>query len=123
MMFDTVSSQAQYLKAGKVKAIGVTGTARSEALPQVPTIAEAGLPGFDVTIWFGLSAPKGTVPDVVARLNGELQAVLAQPDVRSQLDSLGAKPLPGTPADFARLIAHDAAKWSPVVKASGASLD
>ncbi|MGO4329477.1 Bug family tripartite tricarboxylate transporter substrate binding protein [Cupriavidus sp. 2TAF22] len=123
MMFDTVSSQGQYINAGKVKALGVTGATRSEALPKVPTIAEAGLPGFDVTIWFGLSAPKGTTPDVIRRVNSELQAVLAQADVQKQLAALGARPLPGTPADFSRLIQHDAGKWAPVVKASGASLD
>ncbi|NOV24010.1 tripartite tricarboxylate transporter substrate binding protein [Cupriavidus necator] len=123
MMFDTVSSQVQYISTGKVKALGVTGVTRSEALPRVPTIAEAGLPGFDVTIWFGLSAPKGTAPDVIRRLNSELQAVLAQADVRKQLAALGARPLPGTPGDFSRLIQHDAGKWSPVVKASGATLD
>ncbi|WER49816.1 tripartite tricarboxylate transporter substrate binding protein [Cupriavidus sp. WKF15] len=123
MMFDTVSSQGQYINAGKVKALGVTGVTRSEALPKVPTIAEAGLPGFDVTIWFGLSAPKGTTPDVIRRLNSELQAVLAQADVQKQLAALGARPLPGTPAEFSKLIQHDAGKWSPVVKASGATLD
>jgi len=123
MMFDTVSSQVQYISSGKVRALGVTGATRSEALPKVPTVAEAGLPGFDVTIWFGLSAPKGTPPDAIRRLNTELQTVLAQADVQTQLAALGARPLPGTPADFARLIQHDAAKWGPVVKASGATVD
>lgn len=123
MMFDTVSSQVQYLKAGKVKALGVTGAVRSEALPRVPTIAESGLPGFDVTIWFGLASPRGTAPEVIGRLNAELQTVLAQPEVQAQLAVLGANPLPGSPGDFARLIQRDAVKWSPVVKASGASLD
>lgn len=123
MMFDTLSSQVQYIGSGKVKALGVTGATRSSALPTVPTIAEAGVSGFDVTIWFGLSAPKGTEPEVIRRLNSELQAVLAQADVQSQLAALGARPLPGTPADFAKLIQHDAGKWSPVVKASGATLD
>ncbi|MNT44477.1 Tripartite tricarboxylate transporter family receptor [compost metagenome] len=113
----------QYLKAGKVKALGVTGAVRSEALPRVPTIAESGLPGFDVTIWFGLASPRGTAPEVIGRLNAELQTVLAQPEVRAQLAVLGANPLPGSPGDFARLIQRDASKWSPVVKASGASLD
>jgi len=123
MMFDTVSSQAQYIGAGKVRALAVTGPARSEALPKVPTVAESGLPGFDVTIWFGLSAPKGTPGAVVARLNGELQKVLGMPDVKAQLATLGARPMPGTPQDFAQMIQHDAGKWSAVVKASGASLD
>ncbi|WP_130392992.1 Bug family tripartite tricarboxylate transporter substrate binding protein [Cupriavidus agavae] len=123
MMFDTVSSQVQYIAGGKVKALGVTGPLRSEALPKVPTVAESGLPGYDVTIWFGLSAPKGTPPEAVHRLNAELQKVLAQADVKKQLAILGANPLPGTPADFEKLIQHDAAKWAPVVKTSGATLD
>jgi tripartite-type tricarboxylate transporter receptor subunit TctC len=123
MMFDTVSSQVPYLNAGKVKALGVTGPTRSEALPKVPTIAEAGLPGFDVTIWFGLSSPKGTPSEVIGRVNGALQTVLARGEVKEQLANLGAKPLPGTPQDFARRIERDAAKWSGVVKASGARLD
>ncbi|CAG2137131.1 tripartite tricarboxylate transporter substrate binding protein [Cupriavidus plantarum] len=123
MMFDTVSSQVQYIGSGKVKALGVTGTARSEALPKVPTVAEAGLPGFDVTIWFGLSAPKGTPAEAIQKLNAELQTVLKQADVQTQLAALGARPLPGTPADFAKLIQHDAAKWGPVVKQSGATVD
>ncbi|CAG9166315.1 tripartite tricarboxylate transporter substrate binding protein [Cupriavidus respiraculi] len=123
MMFDTVSSQVQYIGTGKVKALGVTGATRSEALPKVPTVAEAGLPGFDVTIWFGLSAPKGTPPEAVRRLNAELQTVLGQPEVKTQLATLGARPLPGTPADFQKLIQQDAAKWGPVVKASGATVD
>ncbi|MGT2492816.1 Bug family tripartite tricarboxylate transporter substrate binding protein [Cupriavidus basilensis] len=100
MMFDTVSSQVQYLSAGKVKALGVTGTTRSEALPKVPTVAESGLPGFEVTIWFGLSAPKGTPPDVITRLNGELQKVLAQADVKAQLAALGASRCPARPRNF-----------------------
>lgn len=122
-MFDTVSSLVPQLAAGKLKALGITSPARSPALPNVPTIAEAGLPGFEVTIWFGLSAPRGTPADVVARLNAELQNVLANAEIRAQLDKLGAAPMPGTPQDFATRIEQDAAKWSALVKASGASVD
>lgn len=123
MMFDTVSSQVPQIASGKVKALGVTGRGRSEALPTVPTIAESGLPNFEVTIWFGLVAPKGTPGDVVAKLNAQLDAILRTPEFKSKLASLGAEPLPGTPEAFTAMIRQDTAKWSKVVKASGATID
>ncbi|WP_301542488.1 Bug family tripartite tricarboxylate transporter substrate binding protein [Cupriavidus basilensis] len=123
MLFDTVANQVQFIASGKVKPIAVTGPQRSEALPKVPTIAESGLPDFDVTIWFGVSAPKGTPPDVVKLLNVQLQKVLAMPEVKSKLSALGAQPMPGTPADYTRLIQADTAKWAKVVKLTGATLD
>jgi tripartite-type tricarboxylate transporter receptor subunit TctC len=123
MMFDTVSSQVQHIASGKVKALGVTGKNRSEALPNIPTIAEAGLPNFEVTIWFGLAAPKGIPPEAVAKLQAQLGKMLAMPEVKAKLASLGAEPLPGTPQTFTRMVEHDTAKWSKVVKASGATID
>lgn len=123
MMFDTVSSQVQHIASGKVKALGVTGKTRSEALPNVPAIAEAGLPNFEVTIWFGLAAPKGTPNDIVMKLHGQLEKLLKMPDVKTKLASLGAEPLPGTPQQFAAMVQHDTAKWGKVVKASGATID
>jgi tripartite-type tricarboxylate transporter receptor subunit TctC len=123
MMFDTVSSQVQHIASGKVKALGVSGKNRSEALPNVPTIAEAGLPNFEVTIWFGLAAPKGIPADAVAKLQAQLGKVLAMPEVKAKLAALGAEPLPGTPQAFKRMIEQDTAKWGKVVKASGATID
>ncbi|NUA32084.1 Bug family tripartite tricarboxylate transporter substrate binding protein [Cupriavidus basilensis] len=123
MLFDTVANQVQFIASGKVKPIALTGAHRSEALPKVPTIAESGLPDFDVTIWFGISAPKGTPPEVVKLLNLRLQTVLAMPEVKSKLSALGAQPMPGTPADYTRLIQADTAKWAKVVKLTGATLD
>lgn len=123
MMFDTVSSQVQHIASGKVKALGVTGKNRSEALPNVPAIAEAGLPNFEVTIWFGLAAPKGIPADAVAKLQAQLGKVLAMPEVKAKLAALGAEPLPGTPQAFKRMIEQDTAKWGKVVKASGATID
>jgi tripartite-type tricarboxylate transporter receptor subunit TctC len=123
MMFDTVSSQVQHIASGKVKALGVTGKNRSEALPNIPTIAEAGLPNFEVTIWFGLAAPKGIPAEAVAKLQAQLGKVLAMPEVKAKLASHGAEPLPGTPQTFTRMVEHDTAKWSKVVKASGATID
>jgi tripartite-type tricarboxylate transporter receptor subunit TctC len=123
MLFDTVANQVQFIASGKVKPIAVTGAQRSEALPKVPTIAESGLPDFDVTIWFGVSTPKGTPPEIVKLLNLQLQKVLALPEVKSKLSALGAQPMPGTPADYTRLIQADTAKWAKVVKLTGATLD
>ncbi|WP_234814936.1 Bug family tripartite tricarboxylate transporter substrate binding protein [Noviherbaspirillum denitrificans] len=123
MMFDTVSSQVQYLGAGKVKALGVTGRKRSEALPNVPTIEEAGVPGFEVQIWFGLAAPRGTPDDVVKKLNQQLQKIISAPETKAKFASIGVDPLPGNPADFAAMIQKDTAKWSKVVKESGATID
>lgn len=123
MLFDTVANQVQFIASGKVKPIALTGAHRSEALPQIPTIAESGLPDFDVTIWFGVSAPKGTPPEVVKLLNLRLQKALAMPEVKSKLSALGAQPMPGTPADYTRLIQADTAKWAKVVKLTGATLD
>jgi tripartite-type tricarboxylate transporter receptor subunit TctC len=123
MMFDTVSSQVPQISTGKVKALGVTGHTRSEALPKVPTIAESGLPNFEVTIWFGLVAPKGTPGDIMKKLHEQLAKILAAPETKTRLASLGAEPLPGTPQAFTTMIQQDTAKWSKVVKASGATLD
>lgn len=123
MMFDTVSNQVQYISSGKVVPLGVTGTSRSEALPNVPTIAEAGLPGFDVTIWFGLVAPRGTPAEVVTRLQTEIAKIISRPEFKAKLATLGAEPLPGTPQSFRRMIEVDTAKWSKVVKASGATVN
>lgn len=123
MLFDTVANQVQFIASGKVKPIAVTGAQRSEALPKVPTIAESGLPDFDVTIWFGVSTPKGTPPEIVKLLNLQLQKVLALPEVKSKLSALGTQPMPGTPADYTRLIQADTAKWAKVVKLTGATLD
>ncbi|MDB5772926.1 MAG: transporter [Burkholderia sp.] len=123
MMFDTVSSQVQQVSTGKVKPLGVTGRKRSEALPNVPTIAETGLSDFEVTIWFGLVAPKGTPPDIITKIHATLDKILASPEIKAKLASLGAEPLPGTPQAFANLIQQDTTKWSKVVKASGATID
>ncbi|MET0962112.1 MAG: tripartite tricarboxylate transporter substrate binding protein [Noviherbaspirillum sp.] len=123
MMFDTVSNQVQYIASGKLKALGVTGKTRSDALPTVPTVAEAGLPGYEVTIWFGLVAPKRTPADATAMLRQQLDKVMARPDVKARLAALGAEPMMGTAQSFGKLIEDDTAKWSKVVKASGATVN
>ena len=123
MMFDTISQQTQNIAKGKVRALAVTGPKRSPLLPDVPTAQEAGLKNFDVTIWFGVLAPAGTPQPVIQRLNREMAVVMSAPDMKKLMQVQGAEAAPDTPAEFAALIRHDIAKWGPVVKASGASID
>lgn len=123
MMFDTIAVQTQNIAAGKVRALAVTGPRRSPLLPEVPTAQEAGLKGFDVTIWFGVLAPAGTPAPIIERLNREIVAVMATDEMRKRMQADGAEAKTTTPAEFAALIKQDTAKWAPVVKASGATLD
>ncbi|MDP3799694.1 MAG: tripartite tricarboxylate transporter substrate binding protein [Polaromonas sp.] len=123
MMFDTIAVQTQNIAAGKVRALAVTGPRRSPLLPDVPTAQEAGLKGFDVTIWFGVLAPAGTPAPIIERLNREIVTVMATDEMRKRMQADGAEAKTTTPAEFAALIKQDTAKWAPVVKASGATLD
>lgn len=123
MMFDTIAVQTQNIAAGKVRALAVTGPKRSPLLPEVPTAQEAGLKGFDVTIWFGVLAPAGTPAPIIERLNREVVAVMATDEMRKRMQADGAEARTTTPAEFAALIKQDTTKWAPVVKASGATLD
>jgi tripartite-type tricarboxylate transporter receptor subunit TctC len=123
MMFDTIAQQTQNVAAGKVRALAVTGPKRSPLLPEVPTAQEAGLKDFDVTIWFGVLAPAGTPAPVIERLNREIMAVMSTEDMKKRMQADGAEAKPTSAAEFAALIRHDIAKWAPVVKASGATLD
>ena len=123
MMFDTTSVYVEHMKAGKVRALGVTSAQRLAAVPDVPTIAEAGLPGYDVSIWLGVLGPAGLPRDVVQRLNTELGRVMADADLRKQLADGGIEPRHGTPEAFAELIRAEIGKWARVVKVSGARAD
>ena len=111
------------VKAGEVRAIGVTSAARSPAAPNIPTIAEKGLPGFEATSWFALLAPAGLPRDVQLRISAETARVLALPDVKEKLTTLGLDPSPGTPEALAALIQVETVKWAKVVKESGAKPD
>lgn len=122
-MFDTVAQQTQNIAAGKVRAVAVTGPQRSPLLPEVPTVDEAGLKGFDVTIWFGVLAPAATPAPIVERLNREVVAVMGTDEMRRRMQTEGALARTTTPAEFAALIRDDTAKWAPVIKASGARVD
>ena len=113
----------EYVKAGRLRAIAVTSTKRSPLLPDVPTVSEAGLPGFDVTSWYGVFAPAALPRNLVTRVNGDISAVLEAPDLRERLQRMDAEPSPQSPEDFARFVREEIAKWSKVVKASGATAD
>ncbi|MDW3688216.1 tripartite tricarboxylate transporter substrate binding protein [Cupriavidus sp. CV2] len=119
-MFDNTPSALPHVKAGRLRAIAITSAQRSPLLPEVPTVAESGFPGFDVQSWFSLAAPAGTPRPVIDRLNAALNRVLAAPDVRQRLQDLAATPEPGPPEPLRRLIAAETKRWHDVVKQSGA---
>ncbi len=123
MMFDAVTVMSQHVREGKVKALGTSGTARSSVLPGVPTIAEAGVPGYEATIWLGVMAPKATPPAIVERLNGEIRKIVARQDLRDDWAKQGAVPMTMSPAEFARYLEQDIVKWERIVKLSGAKPD
>ena len=121
--FDNVLSSLPHVKAGRLRALAVSGGKRSPAMPDVPTVAEAALPGFDVTVWQGILAPAGTPRDVVTRLNSEIVSALQKPDVQSRMAALGVEIIGSSPQEFAAFIKRDIEKWAVVIKASGARID
>ena len=120
MMFDAVTTMTEHVKAGKVKAMGTTGAARSTVMPDVPTLAEAGVPKYEATIWLGLMAPKATPPAIVERLNAEVSRIVGAPETAKAWTAQGAQPMVMNVADFTRYIQGDIAKWANIVKISGA---
>jgi tripartite-type tricarboxylate transporter receptor subunit TctC len=119
MIFDTVTAILPHVQSGGVRALAVTTTKRSVALPDLPTIAEAGLPGYDANTWGGILAPAGTAKDVVAKLNAEINQALAAEEVRAKLVANGIDIQGGTPGDFAGYIKGEVAKWAKVTKDAG----
>lgn len=120
MMFDAITTMTENAKAGQVKIMGTTGTKRSALLPDVPTVAEAGVPGYEATIWLGIMAPAKTPKPVVDKLNAEIRKAMAKPEVRSAWAKQGAVPMEMNPAEFEAYIKKDIEKWANVVKVSGA---
>jgi len=115
VMFDNMPSCLPHVKAGKLRALGVTTAKRSETLPDVPTVAET-VPGYEASAFFGMGAPKGTPPDIIEKLNKEINAALADPKIRTKLAEQGGILIPGTPADFGKIIAEETQKWANVIK-------
>lgn len=123
IMFDNMPSAIQHVRSGKLRPLAVTTAKRSPELPDVPTIAEAGVPGYEATSWFGMFAPAATPAPIVAKLNGALVKVLGDAEVKKKLAEQGAEPYAEKPEQFAEFIRAESAKWSKVVKASGAAAD
>jgi tripartite-type tricarboxylate transporter receptor subunit TctC len=118
LMFDAVTTMAEQVKAGKVKAIATTGRQRSSVLPDVPTVHEAGVPNYEATIWLGLMAPKGTPKAIVDRLNEAVSRIAGQPEVQQLWGRQGATPMVMTAAVFDKYLQDDIAKWAKVIKSA-----
>jgi tripartite-type tricarboxylate transporter receptor subunit TctC len=123
LVFESTNSIAPHVKAGRVRALAVTGERRSSALPEVPTLIEAGVPGYEVNAWSGIITTAGVPRPVLERLNAAVNRAIAQPDTKERLAQLGSEGGGGTPEEFAALIRRDSAKWAEVVRRSGAKID
>jgi tripartite-type tricarboxylate transporter receptor subunit TctC len=123
MMFDFLSAAGPQIKAGQLRALGVTSSTRSEAFPDVPTIAEAGLPGYEVLGYLGIFARSGTPPAIIDRLNREMAAVVSLPDVKRQLSLQSATPISLSPAEFSKDLKADVAKWAKIISTAGIQLE
>jgi len=119
VMFDNLPSSIEHIRSGRLRALGVTAAKRSDALPDVPTIGET-VPGYEVDVWNGIVAPRGTPPDIIGTLNRAVNAVLADARLQARFAELGGAPMPMTPGEFGDLLVAETAKWAKVVKFSGA---
>jgi tripartite-type tricarboxylate transporter receptor subunit TctC len=123
MMFDAITTMAPQVRAGKLKALGTSGKVRSTVLPEVPTVSEAGVPGYDAVIWLGIMAPAGTPRPVIERLNAEITRAANAPETKEGWAKQGAVAMSMTPDEFGRFMREDIEKWARVVKISGAKPD
>lgn len=123
IMFDAITTMTEQVKAGKVKALATSGRARSDVLPDVPTLSEAGVPGYEATIWLGLMAPRGTPQEVVNKLNEAVGKIVGTPEQKQQWSKQGAVPMVMNPTAFTRYLNEDIAKWSTVIKTANIKLD
>jgi tripartite-type tricarboxylate transporter receptor subunit TctC len=118
VMFDNIPTSIEYIRAGKLRPLAVTGATRSELLPDVPTVADF-VPGYEASAWYGVGAPKNTPAEIIARLNAEINASLADPELKGRFAKVGAEAMPMTPSDFGKFIADETEKWGKVVKFAG----
>jgi tripartite-type tricarboxylate transporter receptor subunit TctC len=123
MMIDAITTMAPIAKSGRVRALGTTGQKRAAVLPEVPTISEAGVKGYEATIWLGIMAPAGTPKQIVDRLNAEITKIVNRPDVRKAWNDQGAEPMAMSPDEFEKYLNQDIEKWAKIVKISGARTD
>jgi tripartite-type tricarboxylate transporter receptor subunit TctC len=122
VIFDNMPPSLPHIRAGKLRALAVTTATRSDALPDVPTVAET-VPGYEASAFYGVGVPKGTPPEIIDKLNKEINAGLADPKVKARLAELGGMLVPGSPADFGKLVAAETDKWAKVIKEGGVSLE
>ena len=123
MMFDNIPSAISHIRSGKLRALATTGPVRSVTLPELPTMIEAGLPGYESTAWFGLAMPAGTPKEIIVRMNAEGQKAAKAPDFVKRMSDLGYEIVGGTPEQMASMIQDEIKRWGPIVKASGAKVD
>jgi tripartite-type tricarboxylate transporter receptor subunit TctC len=122
VMFDNIPGSIGHIRTGKVRALGVTAAKRVAALPDVPTIGET-VPGYEVSIWYGIAAPRGTPPEIVDKLNQAVNAVLAYPKLQARLAELGGEPMPMKPDEFGKLVAEETEKWGKVIRAANIKVE
>ena len=122
VIFDNMPPSLPHIRSGKLRALAVTTAMRSDALPDVPTVAET-VPGYEASAFYGMGVPKGTPPEIIDKLNNEINAALADPNVKARLADLGGMLIPGSPADFGKLVAAETEKWAKVIKDGGVSLE
>ncbi|MGB8747594.1 MAG: tripartite tricarboxylate transporter substrate-binding protein, partial [Pseudolabrys sp.] len=122
VMFDNLPTSAEYVKTGKLRGLAVTSTIRSEVLPDLPTVSEF-VPGYEASAWYGIGVPKDTPAEIIDKLNKAVNVILGDPTSKARFAELGASLLPGSPADFGKLVAEETEKWGKVVKFCGAKAD
>jgi tripartite-type tricarboxylate transporter receptor subunit TctC len=122
VMFDNMPPSLPHIRAGKLRALAVTTNVRSDALPDVPTVAET-VPGYEASAFYGVGVPKGTPPEIIDKLNKEINAALGDPKIKARLAELGGMLIPGSPADFGKLVADETDKWAKVIKTGGVTLE
>jgi tripartite-type tricarboxylate transporter receptor subunit TctC len=120
--FASVPASIEYIRAGKLRALAVTAATRWEALPDIPALGES-LPGYEATVWYGVGVPKNTPTEIVEKLNKDINAALANPKLQARFADLGGTVLPGSPADFGKLIAEETEKWGKVIRAANIKAD